>query len=377
MQLEITSVELYKLSIPLKQPFVISLGPQYDADNVIVVINTNAGIKGWGECSPYMSINGESMDTCFIVGQDLAKALKGKDPLQIEDCINAMERIITRNESIKSAFDMALYDIAAQHAGLPLYKFLGGEKNKRISTDMTVGLGSPEKMAAEAVEYKAAGFPSIKVKLGTTTEEDVARIKAIREAIGNELPLRIDANQGWSVETAIATLQALKEFGIEHCEEPIARWNFMALPEVRKNSPIKIMSDESCFDEHDAERLAKLNACDYFNVKLGKSGGIYHALKIVEVAKAHNLKLQVGCFMESRLAITALVHFAYSSNLIVHYDLDTPLMLKEDPVVGGMQFLDNGFVEIDDTVGIGATIDEKYLEKAEKAVILLSPQRKE
>lgn len=377
MQLEITSVELYKLSIPLKQPFVISLGPQYDADNVIVVINTNAGIKGWGECSPYMSINGESMDTCFIVGQDLAKALKGKDPLQIEDCINAMERIITRNESIKSAFDMALYDIAAQHAGLPLYKFLGGEKNKRISTDMTVGLGSPEKMAAEAIEYKAAGFPSIKVKLGTTTEEDVARIIAIREAIGNELPLRIDANQGWSVETAIATLQALKEFGIEHCEEPIARWNFMALPEVRKNSPIKIMSDESCFDEHDAERLAKLNACDYFNVKLGKSGGIYHALKIVEVAKAHNLKLQVGCFMESRLAITALVHFAYSSNLIVHYDLDTPLMLKEDPVVGGMQFLDNGFVEIDDAVGIGATIDEKYLEKAEKAVILLSPQRKE
>ena len=369
MQLEITSVELYKLSIPLKQPFVISLGPQYDADNVIVVINTNAGIKGWGECSPYMSINGESMDTCFIVGQDLAKALKGKDPLQIEDCINAMERIITRNESIKSAFDMALYDIAAQHAGLPLYKFLGGEKNKRISTDMTVGLGSPEKMAAEAVEYKAAGFPSIKVKLGTTTEEDVARIKAIREAIGNELPLRIDANQGWSVETAIATLQALKEFGIEHCEEPIARWNFMALPEVRKNSPIKIMSDESCFDEHDAERLAKLNACDYFNVKLGKSGGIYHALKIVEVAKAHNLKLQVGCFMESRLAITALVHFAYSSNLIVHYDLDTPLMLKEDPVVGGMQFLDNGFVEIDDAVGIGATIDEKYLKSSESIII--------
>ncbi len=369
MQLQITSVELYKLSIPLKQPFVISLGPQYDADNVIVVINTNTGIKGWGECSPYMSINGESMDTCFIVGQDLAKAIKGKDPLQIEDCINAMERIITRNESIKSAFDMALYDIAAQHAGLPLYKFLGGEKNKPISTDMTVGLGSPEKMAAEAVEYKAAGFPSIKVKLGTTTEEDVARIKAIRSAIGNELPLRIDANQGWSVETAIATLQALKEFGIEHCEEPIARWNFMALPELRKNSPIKIMSDESCFDEHDAERLAKLNACDYFNVKLGKSGGIYHALKIVDVAKAHKLKLQVGCFMESRLAITALVHFAYSSNLIVHYDLDTPLMLKEDPVVGGMQFLENGFVEIDESVGIGATIDEKYLEKCERIVL--------
>ncbi len=369
MQLEITSIEIYKLSIPLKQPFVISLGPQYDADNIVVVINTNTDIKGWGECSPYMSINGESMDTCFIVGQYLAKALKGKDPLQIEECTKAMDRIITRNESIKSAFDMALYDIAAQHAGLPLYKFLGGEKNKIISTDMTVGLGSPEKMAKEAVEYKAAGFPSIKVKLGTTTEEDVTRIKAIRDTIGNELPLRIDANQGWSVETAIATLQALAPYDIEHCEEPIARWNYMSLPEVRKNSPIKIMSDESCFDEHDAERLAKLNACDYFNVKLGKSGGIWHALKIVEVAKANNLKLQVGCFMESRLAITALVHFAYSSDIIVHYDLDTPLMLKEDPVVGGMKFLENGIVEIDDTVGIGATIDEEYLKNCECVVI--------
>ena len=309
------------------------------------------------------------MDTCFIVGQYLAKTLKGKDPLQIEACTKAMDRIITRNESIKSAFDMALYDIAAQHAGLPLYKFLGGEKNKIISTDMTVGLGSPEKMASDAAEYKAAGFPSIKVKLGTTTEEDVNRIKSIRAAIGDELPLRIDANQGWSVDTAIATLQALKEFGIEHCEEPIARWNFMALPQVRKNSPIKIMSDESCFDEHDALRLAKLNACDYFNVKLGKSGGIFHALKILEVAKEYNLKLQVGCFMESRLAITALVHFAYSSDLIVHYDLDTPLMLKEDPVIGGMKFLDNGVVGIDETIGIGATVDDDYLKSCERVIV--------
>lgn len=369
MSLQIASIEICKLSIALTQPFVISLGPQYDADNIIVVIKTNEGITGWGECSPYMSINGESMDTCFIVGQYLAKSLKGKDALNIEDCISAMDRVITRNESIKSSFDMALYDIAAQHAQQPLYQFLGGSKNKIISTDMTVGLGTPEKMAKEAMEYKAAGFPSIKVKLGTRTAEDVARIKAIRDTIGNELPLRIDANQGWSVETAITTLNALNMYDIEHCEEPIARWNYMQLPHVRKNSPIKIMADESCFDHHDAEHLAKLNACDYFNVKLGKSGGIYNALKIVEVAKANNLKLQVGCFMESRLAITALVHFAYSSDLIVHYDLDTPLMLKEDPVVGGMIFKENGMVEIDEAVGIGARIDEGYLKKCEKAVI--------
>ena len=361
--LQIEQIEIYKLRIPLKQPFVISLGPQYDADNIVLIIRTNQGISGYGECSPYMSINGESIDTCFIVGQYLAATLKGKNPLQIEDCVTAMDRIITRNESIKSAFDMALYDIAAQHANQPLYQFLGGTKNKIISTDMTVGLGTPEKMAAEALQYQSEGFPSIKVKLGTSTKEDVARIKAIRDAIGNELPLRIDANQGWDVHTAITTLNALKDFGIEHCEEPIARWNYMELPKVRKNSPIKIMSDESCFDEHDAERLATLKACDYFNIKLGKSGGIYHALKMIDVAKTHSIKIQVGCFMESRLAITALVHFAYCSDLIVHYDLDTPLMLKEDPIVGGMIFKENGIVEIDDAAGIGAKLDEEYLKK--------------
>lgn len=365
MSLQITSIKIYKLSIPLKQPFVISLGPQYDADNIIIVIKTNEGITGWGECSPYMSINGESMDTCFIVGQYLAKALKGKNPLDIEGCTKAMDSIITRNENIKSAFDMALYDIAAQQVQLPLYKFLGGTKNKIISTDMTVGLGSPDKMAKEASEYKEAGFPSIKVKLGTTMEEDVARIKAIRAAIGNEHPLRIDANQGWSVETAIETLNALAIYNIEHCEEPIARWNFMELPHVRKNSSIKIMADESCFDHHDAANLARIDAVDYFNIKLGKSGGIFNALKIIETAKANNLKLQVGCFMESRLAITALVHFAYCSDLIVHYDLDTPLLLKDDPVVGGMLFKKNGVVEIDEAEGIGARIEEAYLKNCE------------
>jgi L-Ala-D/L-Glu epimerase len=155
MQLQITSIEIYKLCIPLKQPFVISLGAQYDADNILIIIRTNEGIAGYGECSPYMSINGESMDTCYIVGQYLATALKGKDPLQIEECVIAMDRVIIRNESIKSAFDMALYDIAAQHAQQPLYKLLGGSKNKIISTDMTVGLGTPEKMAKEAMQYKA------------------------------------------------------------------------------------------------------------------------------------------------------------------------------------------------------------------------------
>ena len=271
MPLLITSIELHTSKIKLKEPFIISLGPLTHAENVIVIIRTNDGITGTGECSPFMTINGENMETGMVVGRYLATALKEKDPLDIEACHKIMNSVIYANSSIKSAFDMALYDIAAQYAGLPLYAFLGGSNNKTLITDYTVSLDKAEKMAADAAKIKANGFQVVKVKLGGTKEDDIERIKQIREAIGNDLPLRIDANQGWNTTDAIEILKALSSYNIQHCEEPIARWNFMELSTIRKQSPIKIMADESCCDEHDAKRLLDLNACDYFNVKLGKS----------------------------------------------------------------------------------------------------------
>ncbi|MFI5132768.1 MAG: mandelate racemase/muconate lactonizing enzyme family protein [Chitinophagales bacterium] len=368
-QLSIQQVELYKLLIPLKEPFVISLGPVNNAESVIVIIKTNEGITGFGECSPYTSINGESIDTCFIVGQYFAKVLKGKDPLQIKECLAAMDKIIYGNSSIKSAFDMAIHDIAAQHAGVPLYKFLGGENNKTLTTDMTVSIGDAKKMAADALKFKEQGFPAIKVKLGESKEKDVERIAAIREVIGKDIPLRIDANQGWKVKTAIETLIALEEFNIQHCEEPIARWNYMRLGKVRKNSPIEIMADESCGDHHDAKRLIDLEACDSINVKLGKSGGIFTAKKIIGLCEKATMHMQVGAFMESRLGITAAAHLALSSDYIIHCDFDTPLMFTEDPVSGGVVYEKNGVVKVPETAGLGAKIDEGWLGKMEKVII--------
>ncbi|MBS1607411.1 MAG: dipeptide epimerase [Bacteroidetes bacterium] len=367
--MKITHIELYKLFIPLKEPFVISLGPIYNAENVVVVIHTNENITGFGECSPFMSINGESADTGMIVGQYFAKYLKEKDPLLIEEHISAMDKIIYGNNSIKSAFDIALYDIASQYSNLPLYKFLGGAKNKTIITDYTVSIGEPEKMAADALKIKKEGYPAIKIKLGKNGETDVKRIKAIREVVGNDIPLRIDANQGWDIEEAITTLKALSVFGIQHCEEPIPRWAFMHLPEVKRQSPIPIMSDESCGDDHDAERLIQLKACDYLNIKLGKSGGLFKALKIVKLAEAANIHLQVGAFMESRLAMTAFAHFSLCSPLIEHFDFDTSLMFSEDPVSGGIIYQPNGVIKVPDTPGLGATINKEWLDKMEKIVI--------
>jgi len=367
--LKIEQVDIYKLFIPLHEPFVISLGKVENAENIIVVIKTNEGITGFGECSPYLTINGESIDTCFIVGQYLAKVLKGKDPLDIKDCTRKMNRTIFGNSSIKSAFDIALHDIASQHAGLPLYEFLGGKNDRSLFTDMTVSIGEPGKMAADAMKFKDAGFTAIKVKLGQSKEKDVERIRQIRLAIGDDIPLRIDANQGWKVKTAIEILQALEEYKIQHCEEPIARWKFMKLKKVKENSPIPVMADETCCDHHDAERLIDLGSCDSINIKLGKSGGLYSAKKIIDLADEINMPMQVGGFMESKIGMTASAHLALCSPNVQYCDFDTPLMFTADPVIGGIVYLPNGEVQTPVEPGLGAAIDEGWLQKMEKVTV--------
>ena len=366
--MKIKQIEIFKLRIKLIEPFRISLGTWEYAENIIVVIRTDEGITGFGECSPFAPINGENIDTCLIVGKGIAGILKGRDPLNIEECSLAIDGFIYGNSSIKSAFDIALYDIASQNAHQPLYIFLGGKNDKEIITDYTVSIGEPHKMAADARKIQEQGFQVIKVKLGGTKEEDIERVRAIRVAIGKDLPIRIDANQGWKSISAAEILNALSEFNIQYCEEPIPRWDFMQLPGIRKESLIPIMADECCSDHHDVQRLIDLKACDYFNIKLGKSSGIYKALKMIKLAEQGGIKIQMGGFMESRLGFTAAAHLALSSENIIYYDFDTPLMFMEDPVNGGIRYDVGGKVSIPNGIGLGAGIDEGYW-KEEKLVI--------
>ncbi len=365
----ISQVEIYKLRIPLIEPFITSLAHETHVENVIVVTRTENGITGFGECSPYMPVNGESIDTCFIVGQYFARLLKGKNALKLEEQLAAMDNLIYGNTSIKSAFDIALHDIIGQHQEVPLYKLYRGKNNKKLVTDYTVSLDKPLKMAADAVKIKNQGYPAIKVKLGDTGRKDIERIRMIREAVGKNIPLRIDANQGWTVKEAIETLQALDKYDIEHCEEPIAKWNFMRLRKVKKNSPIPIMADESCGDAHDAERLLKLKACDMFNIKVGKAGGVFNAYEIVKLGDKAKMQMQVGAFLESRLGMTASAHLALCSDNIVHCDFDTPLMFSEDIVSNGLTYHANGVMEVPDAPGLGASIEQWRLDTLEKVVI--------
>ena len=363
----IKKIEIYRLSIPM-EPFVIATGTMDYAQNTFIKIITDTEHYGVGECSAFPMIVGETQNTCLAIAQDFAKIWKGKNPLELEDRLAELHLYIAGNSTIKSAFDMALYDLAAKSAELPLYQYLGGKK-KDIVTDITLGIASAAEMAQKALKLKEGGAFALKVKLGKQPQDDIARIKAIRQAVGFDIPIRIDANQGWSYEGAIEALQGMEAYKIQFCEQPMRTYNDHLLPELRTQTIVPIMADESVYSHHDAERLCKADACDYINIKFSKSSGINEALKIQSVAAEYNIPCMIGGMLESRLALAAKVHFAYASSNVKFYDLDTCMVGHlEDPVIGGIQY--NGYsISISDEVGIGADIDQVFLDKCEKWVI--------
>jgi L-alanine-DL-glutamate epimerase-like enolase superfamily enzyme len=363
----ILHTDIYKFSIPM-HPFTIATGTMHYAQNILLHIHTDKGYYGVGECSAFPMIVGETQATCFEMAKDFAALWKGKDALAIETRMQELHDFTAFNATIKSAFDMALHDLAAKAAGLPLYQFLGGKK-KAIETDLTIGIGTPEKMAATAAQFKADGVRMIKIKLGKNGPEDVERVRQIRAAVGKETILRIDANQGWDFETAKTALQKMGAYDIQFCEQPMRRWNDHLLPELRRLSPVKIMADESVFDHHDAKRLLAAEACDYVNIKFAKSGGILEATKIDAVCAKQNIPCMMGGMLESRVALTAFAHFALAHDNIRFHDMDTCLLgHNTDPVTGGVRY--NGyFLEIPDTPGLGADADEAFLRKCEQVSV--------
>jgi len=365
--MKITHTEIYRFSIPM-EPFVIATGTMHFAQNVLIRIYTDAGIHGVGECSAFPMIVGETQETCIAMAKDFAQILKGKNPLEIPERMQDLLAYADHNATIKSAFDMALFDIAAKNTKQPLYQFLGGRK-RTIETDMTIGIDTPEGMAQTALKYQKNGCRIIKIKLGKQVNEDIERVKQIRAAVGDDMILRLDANQGWGFDDALFALGALADQNIEFCEQPMRTWFDDQLPELALNSPIKIMADESCCNHHDARRLINSQACEYLNIKFAKSGGILEAQKIHEEALQHGVKCMIGSMLESRIALTANLHFALASQNIVFFDLDTCLLGHlVDPVVGGLTYY-GYFLDVPDSIGIGADADEEFLKTCESWVI--------
>ncbi len=350
-------------------PFTIATGTMHYAQNIFIRIHTNEGLTGVGECSAFPMITGETQSTCFEMAKDFALLWKNKDALNIASRMNELHAFTAYNNTAKSAFDMALHDINAQHAQLPLYKFLGGTIKKQLLTDVTVGINEPMQMAAAANNFVEQGVSILKIKLGKNVQHDIDAVTLITESVGNSIKLRVDANQGWSYDEAVYVLTALKDFNIEFCEQPMRRHNDHLLPQLKTISPVKIMADESAFDHYDAIRLIEADACDYVNIKFAKSGGILEAKEINAVCEKHTIKCMMGGMLESRVALTAFAHFATAFDNICFYDMDTCMLgHKIDPVIGGVSY-NNFYVELPDAIGIGADVDETFLNKPEKVIV--------
>ena len=349
-------------------PFTIATGTMHYAQNIFIRVHTDAGFYGVGECSAFPMIVGETQATCFEMAKDFAAIWKGNDPLELAPRLNALHAYTAFNSTIKSAFDMALYDITAKTANLPLYRFLGGNK-KQLETDLTIGIDTPESMSDTAADYKKKGVTIIKIKLGKDARQDLERVKKIRERVGPEIVLRVDANQGWDYDAAIYALTGMERYNVQFCEQPMRTWHDDKLPSLKKRSPIPIMADESVFNHHDALRLVKADACSYINIKLAKSGGITEAGKISKIAAEYNIPCMMGGMLESRIALSAFAHFATADNNIIFYDMDTCMIgHKIDPVNGGIQY--KGYLlEIPDSPGIGADANNEFLETCEKTVV--------
>jgi L-alanine-DL-glutamate epimerase-like enolase superfamily enzyme len=365
--MKITYTDIYRFSIPM-EPFAIATGTMNYAQNVFIRVHTDAGFYGVGECSAFPMIVGETQDTCLVLAQEFAKLWKGKDALDISARLQQLHDFIANNGTIKSAFDMALYDIAAKNEDLPLYQFWGGQK-RVVETDITIGIGKPEIMAQKAIDFKNSGATILKVKLGKNAVEDVERIKQIREAIGPDMKIRIDANQGWSFDDAVFALQSLGKYDIEFCEQPMRTWYDDRLPELMQLSPVKIMADESVYNHHDARKQINSGACHYINIKLAKSGGLYEAKQIHDLAAEKGIPCMMGGMLESRIALSAKLHFVYSSPNIQFYDMDTCMIGHlEDPATGGVTY-DGYYLNITDAPGIGADADEAFLAKCERFTV--------
>lgn len=359
--MHITHTDIFRFSISM-HPFTIATGTMHYAQNIFLRVYTDTGMYGVGECSAFPMIAGETQNTCFEMAKDFAALWKGKNAADISARMEELHLFTAYNSTIKSAFDMALYDLAAKAAGLSLCRFLGGSPKKML-TDITVGIGSPGQMAQQALNFVQNGATVLKIKLGKRPGDDVERIKQIRAAVGPNIEIRTDANQGWGAGEALEALTGIGVYDIAFCEQPMRRYNDHLLPELCQQSPVKIMADESVFDHHDAERLANARACDYINIKFAKSGGILEAKKIVEVCSAAAIPCMMGGMLESRVALTAFAHFAAAHDTIIFYDMDTCMLgHKTDPVTGGVTY-EQYQVILPEGNGIGADADDDFLKE--------------
>jgi L-alanine-DL-glutamate epimerase-like enolase superfamily enzyme len=357
-QARIADLEAFPFTMQSKEAIRISLGTM-TAENVLVRLRTGDGLVGWGESSPYAAVTGDTQSTNLAAAKMLAGIVRGKDPFDLARIVTEMDAATTGEPAMKAAVEMAIWDICGKLAGRPVRSLLGNYRDS-FPTDLTVYLDDPEIMATKAKLVIDKGFKVVKVKLGESAIADIERVRMVRQRIGPEANIRIDANQGWSANEAVRALKGIDPYRVEFCEQPVRYWDWEGMKFVRDHSPIAVMADESVHTPHDAIEAVRRDAVDMINIKLMKTGGILQAVWVARIADAANMQCMLGCMSETRVALTAAAHVICSQRNVLYADLDAFTEHNIAPVIGGMQVRD-GIIHAPSTPGLGLDIDPAWL----------------
>lgn len=342
-------IEAYLHRAPLLEALRIATGVSSESRTLLVRL-VDGDLEGWGEACPSRTVLGETLEDSVESLRAVSRLVEGCDYSSIER-IHEFMLGLNATPSVKAAIETALLDLYSRSLGKPLWRLLGGYRSE-VETDITIGIMEPREMAGRALRYVERGFRILKLKLGEDPEVDVERVRAVRDTVGEGVRIRVDANQGWSVEQALKVIDRIATYDVELVEQP-TRWDDLeGLSEIRADSPLPIALDETVKTPEDALAAIRLDAADIINIKLMKSRGILGAVRIVHICEAAGVENMIGCFGESRVGMTAAVHFSQALRNVRYYDLDCDLLLAENLIEGGAS-IEKGVRKTPEEPGLG------------------------
>jgi L-Ala-D/L-Glu epimerase len=358
--MKITAIHLYAIRLPLSEPFVISYHTYDQIPSVIVKIETDEGIVGYGEGVADEHVTGETWEGTFhIIKNTLGPALLGQNPMEMERIHEIMNKSIYGAPTAKAALDIACFDIIGKKLGQPVYQLIGGRFHEEFPITHVLSIAEPEKMAKEAALMVEKGYQSFKMKVGTNVRKDVERIKVVRAQVGADVAIRVDVNQGWkNSSTTLTALEQLRDCQLDWVEQPVAADDIDGMVEVKSKTALPLMIDEGLKGMREMREIIQKRAADKVNIKLMKCGGIYPAVKLAHQAEMAGIECQIGSMVESSVGSSAGYHVAFSKKIITSVELTGPLKFSKD--IGNLVY-DVPFIRLTAEPGLGIEINEDTL----------------
>ena len=349
---KINKVIIEPINIPLEESFKIATGTKYSIENVCVTVVFDNGIEGYGEAAPLEPINGESQATVLATLNSCRDFLIGNDISDYSAISKKIKSVFWAQVTARCAIEMALLDAFTRSLNIPFYKFLGGTINK-IETDYTIDIVPPDIAKINASKYAKEGYRILKTKVGKNLIEDIDRILAIKEG-APACGITLDANQGYSACDAVHFLEELEKNNIRPVlfEQPVIKTDLAGMKFVKDHTSVPIAADESVFTSADAINIVRTGCADVINIKIMKSG-IIEALDIAAIARSANIKLMIGCMLESRLGLGCSVHLAAGLGGFSYVDLDPHINPEAEPFTGGPAYEAPFYTIQDELPGIG------------------------